>query len=271
MYKLLLAIFCMSFLIGYNQITTSTSEPNEKSESPKPTVSMAQNDAKQSNHENIGDEAIKQAELLVKSGLADMTLEALVAEPCDETSFETIKALIKAGANVNSRSTNGWSILMFAATKKENLKVLQTLIKAGADVNARTTDGTTALMICIHNAKDEGLLKELINAGADVNARNNENFTALMIAAVDIDRSEIIEILLSAGADVNARADDGRTALIAAARFNTNPDVILTLLKAGANPKAKDIGDNNAFYYAQKNTKLINTDVYWKLNDAQYK
>lgn len=55
-----------------------------------------------------------------------------------------------------------------------------------------------------------------------------------------------------------------------AAWKSENPEVIIALLKAGADAKAKDNSGKTAFDYAKNNEKLIGTDVYWRLNEAQY-
>jgi hypothetical protein len=83
------------------------------------------------------------------------------------------------------------------------------MIKAGANVNARSTRGETALMAsAVTGMADEDLLK----AGADVNAVNDVGMTALMLLVQRGDPDEI-KTLLKAGADARRKDASGRTAL----------------------------------------------------------
>lgn len=56
-----------------------------------------------------------------------------------------MQALLDAGANVNTRTSNDWTPLHYAALRKDNAAVLQFLLAAGADINARTSEGETPL------------------------------------------------------------------------------------------------------------------------------
>ena len=58
--------------------------------------------------------------------------------------WQVIATLIKAGAEVNARSTNNWTPLHLAACRYNYLNVI-VLLCGGADVGARTNDGYTAL------------------------------------------------------------------------------------------------------------------------------
>ncbi len=60
---------------------------------------------------------------------------------------EQIKAVINAGADVNTHDTIGKTALMWAAGNNPNPQVITTLLKAGAKLNARDKNGGTALMV----------------------------------------------------------------------------------------------------------------------------
>jgi uncharacterized protein len=78
---------------------------------------------------------------------------------------------------------------------------LQLLMKAGADVNVLTNDGWTPLAVSARNNYIDSL-RALIEGGADVNMKNEAGRTAL-IAAVVATSLESVEALVETGADVN--------------------------------------------------------------------
>ena len=134
--------------------------------------------------------------------------------------IEAVKQHIAAGADVNAKSDNGWTPLLYAALnefpplggpysgRNETVKLL---IAAGADVNAKIDNGGTPL----HGAALKGhkeVAELLIAKGADVNAKTDDGWTPLLYATREGSK-EIAELLISKGADVNEKDDDGRTPL----------------------------------------------------------
>ena len=173
---------------------------------------------------------------------------------------ECVRALIQAGADVNSVDNNGLSPLMNAVLAHgDNVECVNALVQAGADVNTRDVNGSTPLMFAARNGHYK-CVNTLIEAGADVNQINNDGRTALMSAvtkyaednevvkAIKEDCEEIrstlckaaqygcaksVELLLNAGADVNAKDAKGYTALMIAV---SNADVNFTDLKRYQGP-----------------------------------
>ena len=111
----------------------------------------------------------------------------------------TVKTLIEAGFDVNTRNYLDATPLFYAQTKE----MAEVLIQAGADVNTRDNQKATPLF-CV-NSKE--IAEILIQHGADVNAKNNYGNTPLFSAK----SKEIAEILIQHGADVNARNNEGQT------------------------------------------------------------
>ncbi len=110
-----------------------------------------------------------------------------------------------------------------------------------------------------------------LTAGADPKTRDDKyGWTPLHRAAGLSENPAVIVALLDAGANIEARDKDGWTPLHGAARFNESPAVIVALLDAGANPKARDKFDETPWDYIQDNEALKDSDVYWRLNEAQY-
>ena len=77
---------------------------------------------------------------------------------------EIARILIDAGADVNAKEKDEWSLLHYSA--KFHSGICKLLIDAGADLNIQRNDGWTALHICAFSDELE-VAKMLIEAGAD--------------------------------------------------------------------------------------------------------
>ncbi|WP_042146116.1 ankyrin repeat domain-containing protein, partial [Pseudoalteromonas sp. '520P1 No. 412'] len=67
-----------------------------------------------------------------------------------------VKALIKAGADVNKAGRDGWAPLHWTVNSQKNQKhdgrkLAQLLIKAGANLNQKTSSGSTPLRLAVSN------------------------------------------------------------------------------------------------------------------------
>ena len=126
------------------------------------------------------------------------------------------RKILAAGVDVNSRDSEGATLLMLAA-HAGNLPMVRALIEAGADVNASDERGWTPLMKAAYNAElDRGfadVAQALIDAGANVEAPISYGIRPLMLAA-GYGETAVVETLLKAGADVMARNEGGLTALM---------------------------------------------------------
>ncbi len=94
----------------------------------------------------------------------------------------TSSALLAAGAAVNARSANPFSVLpIHSAVAGGHDDVVAVLVAAGADVNATQRHGWTPL----HGAAQNGSpasVERLLAAGADPAARNDDGVSALELA-----------------------------------------------------------------------------------------
>lgn len=170
-------------------------------------------------------------------------------------SLEEVQKAVDTGADINARTKDGKTPLMYAAYGNKNPKVIKVLLDASADINARDKDESTPLMYAASNNKNPEIIKALLEAGADVNARDKNGWTSLIIASGNNENLEIIEILLDAGADVNVRTEDGWTSLMYAQERNENPEVIEVLLEAGAGINARDKDGGTYVMYDEEQNK----------------
>ena len=147
---------------------------------------------------------------------------------------DTIKTLLKAGADVNATFGDGSTVLMGAAQAGQ-MESVRALLAAGASVKGQTGDGTTALTVAAQAGRAE-IVRVLLAAGADVNARKKNGATPLIDAAFN-GHLDAVRVLLESHADANLTLDDGSTALMAASGKGQN-DIVRVLLQAGAQVNA---------------------------------
>ena len=149
---------------------------------------------------------------------------------------ETVEKLLKEGADVNAKNSEGYTALILASSNGHK-EIVEMLLEKGADVNAKDKYVYTALELASRNGHTE-IVSMLLEKGADVNAKTNEGITAL-IRASEKGHTETVARLLEKGADVNAKDSDGWTALMWASR-NGHTETVTILLEEGADVNAKD-------------------------------
>lgn len=168
--------------------------------------------------------------LLVTQALT--AAETRVADAAARDDIETVRALLKKGADVNGAQGDGSTALHWAAANA-NRKLADLLIASKANLSAQTRlAGITPLFVAAKNGA-AGVVEDLIKAGADVNLANAAGTTPLMMAASAGDPATI-RILIEHGAKVNAaESTHGQTALMFAAALNRS-DAVSLLMKNGA-------------------------------------
>lgn len=97
--------------------------------------------------------------------------------------LETVKQLIKNGADINEKEPAGGSSPLITATMFGQTEIALELIKTGAEVNFRNNDGSTALHTAAFFCRTE-IVKALLANGADKTIRNNAGSTAAEAVAV---------------------------------------------------------------------------------------
>ena len=161
--------------------------------------------------------------------------------------FESVKALVAAGAEVNVGRRNGVTPLFWAANGPN--RVLSWLLERGADPNlrARERDGMTPLMMAAAAGAVDNV-RALLDWGANVNATGERGTPLIFAVGTDRAGADTIRLLLERGADPNAvilrcdscihepRAVDGSRDLTALmlARQRGETEIVRMLIAAGA-------------------------------------
>ena len=148
-------------------------------------------------------------------------------------SVDAIRAILAAGANVNSANDFGATTLMWGIADAEKVRAL---LAAGADVKAKSKMGRTPLHMAAANDGSSATVKLLLDRGANPTERDNQQSTPLLAATAANDLASI-KLLLEHGADPNDSNVAGITPLINAAG-NGNLKAIEMLLARGADVNA---------------------------------
>lgn len=150
--------------------------------------------------------------------------------------IETVKVLIEAGADVNIQDDMKNNPFLYAGAEGF-LEILKLTIEAGADPSITNRyDGTALIPASEHGYVD--VIKELLtNTDIEVNHVNNLGWTALLEAIILNDGNEIqqqtVQMLIDHGADVNI-PDNNHVTPLQHARKKGFKEIEQILIKAGA-------------------------------------
>lgn len=134
--------------------------------------------------------------------------------------------LIEYGANVHTRDNDG----LAALHNSKDVACAKALIEAGADVNSLSTtrgDRATALSYAVHNA-DLELTQFLLTCGANPNLSDYP----VLYSAVFSGQLDLIELLVDSGANIDSRIG-GYSSIMYAAYLN-KPECVRFFLERGA-------------------------------------
>ena len=163
---------------------------------------------------------------------------------------DAVIALMKAGANINEKSINGWTALWLAADDLGCAEAALALIKAGADVNTTVAIGP---LIQKNGIKAKAVhVKNFYGGSIDLDLTPEiHNVTVLMVAAKE-GSAKLVKALIDAKADLTPICEgffsDGQTkvtirmnATAIAANFG-HPEVAKLIADAGAEESAETDG-----------------------------
>jgi hypothetical protein len=119
----------------------------------------------------------------------------------------------------------------FASNPKQTLAMITALLKAGAEVNSRDEYGSTALSWASYRGNKDLVKLLLAQPGIKLDETNLDGETALMVAAEN-GYSEIVEMLLKAGANVSITDQAGATAITRAQKTLARQQAIVSKLQS---------------------------------------
>ncbi len=159
----------------------------------------------------------------------EITSDSLV-EVIQKEDIRKALSLISDRKGINTPDSEGVFPLI-AAIEKERVDIVKALMKAGADVQVRDSCGNTVLINSIlHNGLENGITDLLLDSDVDIDAQNKKGETALMCA---IERGNVrtSSELLRRGCSVDYQDKDGNTALIRSVLFFLDETMIRILLQ----------------------------------------
>jgi uncharacterized protein len=127
------------------------------------------------------------------------------------------------------------------AARKHDAKTIGALLNQKADVNARSSDGSTALLWLAH-WNDVASADLLLRAGADANAANDFRMTPLSEACTNAS-APLVRLLLKSGANPNTAIATGETPLMTCAKTGS-VDAVKILVEYGASVNAPEPNQN---------------------------
>jgi len=195
----------------------------------------------------------------------------------EEGRLAMVKALLAAGAPVDSKGAGGRTALI-AAASAGNGALLEILLAAGAAVDLSDREGRTALhaaviwatrMASLGVSDTEKKIVLLLEAGASINHPDRMGRTPLMSsvrsgggAIEEENRMPVLRLLLERGAEVNAVSQRGRTALMSAA-FRGLKETAELLVEAGSGVNTRDNHGRTALMYLAQGS-------FWSYRRAGY-
>ena len=159
--------------------------------------------------------------------------------------------------DVNERGPDGSTPLQWAVFDQDAEKV-RALIRAGADVNAVNNYGANAMQLAAEVAHED-ILKMLLNAGADVDSPNPEGQTALMLVA-RTGNIDAAKLLIRKDATIDAREHWGQQTALMWASARRHPAMMELLIREGADVNARSaVRDYNSHVTAEGRAKRLDS------------
>ncbi|GFS27248.1 ankyrin repeat protein [Elysia marginata] len=149
-----------------------------------------------------------------------------------------------------SENSKTGSLALVAAAEHGYLDIVRRLIKTGAPVNGKNSDGKTALMAAVERSCSSALISFLLNdCKADINLQDNTGKTALMLAVEQWDYETVQTLFMNKHCNCmeNIKDKDGYTALDLAKKNGSAElfDIFSQSCKEQMSPLSLVAGKNN--------------------------
>ncbi|KAM0431447.1 hypothetical protein ACHAPT_005424 [Fusarium lateritium] len=147
------------------------------------------------------------------------------------------RALVKAGADVNIKSSGGSSALGFALNsdmpESTCLELVDLLLESGTDIEMTDDRQGRNFMHLAAERNNAAAVKRLLAAGAKVDPRTARLLVTPLAFAARYNAVDVLQLLYYKGADINAVQNTGITPLLMAVGFNAHQGQAM-LLRLGA-------------------------------------
>jgi uncharacterized protein len=168
----------------------------------------------------------------------------------------SVRALLGRNADVNARSNDGSTALLWAA-HWDDVATADLLIRARANANVANDFGMTPLSRACTNGS-AAMVQRLLDAGANPNTRIRTGETPIMTCASS-GSADAVRTLIARGADVNASEPSQNQDALMWAAAERHADVVRLLIEAGANPQAHTKKGFTALHFAAREGDLATT------------
>jgi ankyrin repeat protein len=160
--------------------------------------------------------------------------ESPVADAAQSGNVETVRVLLRQGADVNAAQGDGMSALHWASMTG-NSEMAGILLYAGANPESTTRLGGFTALHLASKAGYEGVVRVLVEGGADLAAVTGTGVTALHYAGAS-GRAEAVSVLLAHGAEVDVREGTNELTPLMWATASNRLRAMEVLLAGGADP-----------------------------------
>lgn len=212
----------------YIQINSKRTRVSDKNVEAKPAVLSVKNIA-------------KNLKIAYFMPLSTATKNERCLEAASKGHLSTVKTLVKAGAQINSREGQWEQGALHQAILSGHAHMVQNLVKLGCDINQQDHLGRTPLFLAVETHQAE-CVRELLKNNANADLADYRNWSPLHVAA-QLGREEITEVLLAHGASPNPRSRTNDTPCDLSI-VSGNLNVSRTLIPAGGVVSERTILDH---------------------------
>lgn len=169
--------------------------------------------------------------------------QAPVADAAMQGDLDTVRSLVRRGAEIDAGQADGMTALHWAA-HLDDLAMADLLLEAGADAGATNRTGATAMYLATVNGSPR-MIERLLDAGVDPNAVLAPTLETVLHLTAKTGNPEAVRVLIERGADVNAKQVREFTPLMFAAAEG-HAQVIDMLIAHGADVGATTVASAKA-------------------------